>query len=73
MTGHRTVTPGGPAAEAGLQPGDVIIKVGSQPITNADGLMDAIRSVAPGSRVALTFLRQGQTHQTTLTLGSASS
>src|SRR5215472_8559276 len=73
MTGHRTVTPGGPAAEAGLQPSDVIVKVGSQPITNADGLMDAIRSVAPGSRVALTFLRQGQTQQTTLTLGSASS
>jgi putative serine protease PepD len=72
MAGHRTVTPGGPAAEAGLRPGDVIIKVGSQPITNADGLMDAIRSVAPGSRVAVTFLRQGQTHQTTLTLGSAS-
>jgi len=73
MTGRGTVTPGGPAARAGLRPGDLITKVGSQPITNAYGLMDAIRSLPPGSHVALTFLRQGQTHQTELTLGSASS
>jgi putative serine protease PepD len=73
MTGHRTVVAGGPAARAGLQPGDVIVKVGNQPITNAYGLMDAIRSIAPGSRVALTFLRYGQSHQTEITLGSASS
>jgi S1-C subfamily serine protease len=73
MTGHRSVQPGGPAARAGLRPGDVIIKAGSQPISNANGLMDAIRSLAPGSRISLTFVRQGETHQTELTLGSASS
>jgi S1-C subfamily serine protease len=73
MTGHGAVAPRGPAARAGLKPGDIIIKAGSQPISNAYGLMDAIRSQAPGSHVALTFLRQGQTHQTELALGSASS
>ena len=73
MTGRRAVLRGGPAARAGLRPGDVIIKVGNQPVTNANGLMDAIRTLAPGSRVALTFLRHGQIHQTELTLGSASS
>jgi S1-C subfamily serine protease len=73
MTGRRSVQPGGPAARAGLLPGDVIIKVGSLPISNAYGLMDAIRSLAPGSRISLTFVRQGETHQTELTLGSASS
>jgi putative serine protease PepD len=72
-TGRRSLEPGGPAARAGLRPGDVIIKVGSQPISSASGLMDAIRSLAPGSRVSLTFVRQGETRQTELTLGSASS
>ena len=73
MTGRRSVQRGGPAARAGLRPGDVIIKAGGQPISNAYGLMDAIRSLPPGSRVTLTFVRQGQTQQTDLTLGSAQS
>jgi putative serine protease PepD len=73
MTGHRTVVPGGPAARAGLRPGDVIVKVGNQPVSSAYALMDAIRSLAPGSRVALTFRRYGQTQQAEITLGSASS
>jgi S1-C subfamily serine protease len=74
MTGrHGTVTPGGPAARAGLEPGDVITEVGGREVTSGYALLDAIRSLVPGSRVAVTFLRQGQTHQTELTLGSASS
>ena len=68
VRGNRAVPP--PSRPS---PGDIIIKVGSQPISNANGLMDAIRSLAPGSRVSLTFVRQGETHQTELTLGSASS
>jgi len=71
-TTRGAVAPGGPAARAGLEPGDVVIRVGSLPISNPYGLMDAIRSQAPGSRVALTFLRHSQTHQTELKLGSAS-
>jgi S1-C subfamily serine protease len=73
MTGRRSVQAGGPAARAGLRPGDIITGVGDQPISNAYGLMDAVRSLAPGSRVSLTFVRQGQTEQTGLTLGSAAS
>jgi S1-C subfamily serine protease len=73
MTGHAAVVPGGPAARAGLEPGDVITEVGSQEISNAYAVLDAIRSLAPGSHIPVTFLRQGQTRQTELTLGSASS
>jgi S1-C subfamily serine protease len=73
MTGHAAVVRGGPAARAGLEPGDIITEVGSQEISNAYAVLDAIRSLAPGSHIPLTFLRQGQTRQTELTLGSASS
>ena len=71
--GQPAVTPGGPAASAGLQPGDVITRLGSQPVDDADSLVDAIRSLPPGSLVGVTFVRQGATMQTSLRLGSARS
>jgi S1-C subfamily serine protease len=73
VAGKHGVLPGGPAAAAGLLPGDVIVKIAGQPVANAYTLLDAIRSLAPGSRVALTYIQHGQTHQTELTLGSAQS
>ena len=38
-----SVTPGGPAARAGLRPGDVIVSFAGQPVTSAAALLDAIR------------------------------
>lgn len=67
------VSPGGSAAGAGLQPGDVIIRFAGQPIDNATTLLDAIRSQQPGTRVAVTFIRDGVTHTVALVLGSAES
>jgi S1-C subfamily serine protease len=73
VAGQHGIVAGGPAARAGLLPGDVIIKVGGQPVGNAYSLLDAIRSCAPGSHVMVTFDRQGQTRQAELTLGSVRS
>ena len=67
------VTPGGPAAAAGLRPGDIIISFGGQPITNAQTLLDAIRADPPGDQVRLTYLRGGHQHTAALRLGSAQS
>ena len=72
VTSGLAVVPGGPAARAGLRPGDVITKLGGQPITSADSLLDAIRSLPPGSTVGMTFSRRGQPIIARLTLGSAS-
>ncbi|HTW01079.1 MAG TPA: trypsin-like peptidase domain-containing protein [Streptosporangiaceae bacterium] len=71
--GGRSVTPGGPAAQAGLRPGDVIIRFAGQPIGSATVLLDAVRSQPPGSRVNVTYLRGTARHTADLTLGSASS
>jgi S1-C subfamily serine protease len=68
-----SVSPGGPAAQAGLQSGDVIIRFAGQPINSATTLLDAIRSQQPGARVPITFIRDGGTHTVTLVLGSAQS
>jgi putative serine protease PepD len=64
------VTPGGPAAKAGLQPGDVIVAVDGERITTADELIVAIRRQLPGSRVQLTFLRSGRRTTVSVVLGS---
>ncbi len=68
-----TVTPGGPAAMAGLEPGDVIVKFDGQTINSADTLLDAISSLAPGTRTGVTYTQAGQTHTSTIQLGSAPS
>ncbi|HKD88135.1 MAG TPA: trypsin-like peptidase domain-containing protein [Streptosporangiaceae bacterium] len=73
VTSGSGVIAGGPAARAGLRPGDVITKLGGQPITSADSLLDAIRSLPPGSTVGMTFSRRGQPMPTRITLGSADS
>ncbi len=73
VSGVPPVSPGGPAARAGLRPGDVIIRFAGQRIGNATALLDAVRTRQPGARVAVTFTRHGVSHTVTLTLGSAES
>jgi putative serine protease PepD len=66
-----TITPGGPAARAGLRPGDVITGFGGRPVSSPDALLDAIRSRQPGTRVSVTYIRGKMTRTVMLTLGSA--
>jgi S1-C subfamily serine protease len=51
------VTAGGPSAQAGLQPGDVIIDVAGQRVSSAGALHRALRPIAPGQNVSLRVWR----------------
>jgi putative serine protease PepD len=55
-----TVVPGGPADDAGLQPGDVIRAVDGKPVNNSSDLSTIINGKAPGEHVSLTVDRGGQ-------------
>ncbi|QBR93572.1 S1C family serine protease [Nocardioides euryhalodurans] len=64
------VTEGSAAAEAGLEPGDVITAVDGRLVTSSDALIATVRSYRPGDEVELTFQRDGEEQTTTVTLGS---
>lgn len=64
------VTDGSPAAEAGLQKGDVITKIDDEDITSADALILAIRAHETGDSVKVTYVRDGKEQTAQVTLGS---
>jgi putative serine protease PepD len=49
------VTSGGPAAVAGLSPGSVVTKIDHQVIDDADALVAAVQTKAPGDTVTLDY------------------
>jgi putative serine protease PepD len=66
------VVSGGPAANAGLQAGDVVTKINDFHTTTTDGLIAATRFYAPETSVTVTFIRDGGPAQTAeVTLGTA--
>jgi serine protease Do len=63
------VEPGTPAEKAGIQSGDVISEFNGQPITDENDLLLAVADCAPGSRVSMKFIRNGQPRTVKVTLG----
>jgi len=68
-----TVTSGGPAAKAGVQVGDIIVKFDTRTIVDADSLIAATHAAVPNSTVTISYYRGGHTTTSQLTLGSAAS
>jgi Do/DeqQ family serine protease len=48
-----------PAAEAGILPGDMIVRVGTTPIADSDDLLRAVTSLQPGDRTRFQLRRNG--------------
>jgi len=66
----ESVDQGSAAAAAGLEPGDVVVELGGQPVTSMGELLSALRSHAPGDQVSVVVLRNGERVELTATLGS---
>lgn len=64
------VSPGGAAAAAGLQPGDVITRIGDTPVDSLNALTTALASLTPGSKVTVGYTRDGAAQTAEVTLGT---
>lgn len=66
----REVSPGGPAAEAGIRAGDVIVAVNGSEVKGenpARQVMRMMRDVKPDSKVSVRVLRDGSSHDYSVT------
>ncbi|HXY55747.1 MAG TPA: M20/M25/M40 family metallo-hydrolase [Nitrospirota bacterium] len=53
------VAPGSPAEAAGMREGDVILAINGREVEGLKGLSDILKSLSPGDRISITFLRDG--------------
>jgi serine protease Do len=53
----RMVVEGGPAADAGIRQGDLLVEVGGRAVLDADTLYEVLDGVEPGSTVPVKLLR----------------
>jgi len=69
----ESVTPGGPASDAGLKAGDVLVSVDGKTLrkpsgeSSAGALIGHMRGVKPGDKVKLEYQRDGKTQQAEVT------
>lgn len=62
------VRPDGPAEQAGLQKGDVIVSVNGKPVEETRHVIDTVSAMAPGTRVEIEIVRDGKPRSLTVTL-----
>jgi serine protease Do len=61
--------PGGPAAKAGVTPGDVIVAVDNRPISNGADLAARIGSMSPATSATIGIIRDGSERTLSVRLG----
>jgi S1-C subfamily serine protease len=71
--GIAGVTPGGAAARAGIQPGDIITDLAGQPVGSVAALQSVLAAHKPGDRVQARVSRGGAESTVQLTLGTLTS
>jgi hypothetical protein len=61
---------GGPAEKAGLQPGDALLEANGRPIASVPALVGLVRQARPGATLQLKVLRDGQSFDRPVVLGT---
>ncbi len=63
------VSPGSPAAKAGLERGDVVLELNGVPVSGPDDLSVRVSEMQPGTVAHLKIFRAGASHDIDVTLG----
>jgi serine protease Do len=65
----QAVEPGEPGAVAGLEAGDIILRVGSKDVTPDQSVSFIVANIAPGTRAPIEIIRDGQRRTINATIG----
>ena len=65
----RGVQRSGPAAKAGLEPGDVMLTINGQPVKNRRAMLNQISQLPPGSGAKVRVSREGKEVELQVTVG----
>jgi Do/DeqQ family serine protease len=68
----QRVLPGSAAAQAGVQAGDIIVRLNSRTVTNAVDVKNMVGNVRIGQKAYITLLRNGKPRNITVVVGAAS-
>jgi len=60
---------GGPAEQAGVKPGDVLLEVQGKPVPDSSAMLNTVADTRPGEVATLTLLRNGSKVTVKLTIG----
>ena len=60
---------GGPADQAGVKPGDVLLEIGGKPVSDSPGMLNLIAQLKPGEKASLTLLRAGKNIELAVLIG----
>ena len=64
------VIPGGPADQAGIQAGDVVVEFNGEKVKNSHAFPSMVARLQPGAVVPVVFLHEGKKFERNVTLGS---
>jgi S1-C subfamily serine protease len=65
-----SVTPGAPASSGGIQPGDILVRIGGRKILNINSLNTLLAVQNIGHRFDLVYLRNGSRQSIRIKIGT---